>query len=93
MLFNSEAWHGLKETQINELQKVDNYLLRSLFMSHAKTSTAFMHLEMGTVPLKFIISSRRINYLHNILKRNEHETIPRVFNAQKDNPIDGDLVN
>ena len=51
-----------------------------------------MHLETGTVPLKFIISSRRINYLHNILKRKENETILRVFNAQKDNPIEGDFV-
>ena len=93
MLFNSEAWHGLKESHINELQKVDNYLLRSLFKSHSKTSTAFMHLETGTLPLKFIISSRRLNFLHNILKRNDIETIHRVFNAQRDNPIEGDFIN
>ena len=93
MLFNSEAWHGLKESHINELQKVDNYLLRSLFKSHAKASTAFMHLETGTLPLKFIISSRRMNYLHNILKRDKNKTILKVLNAQNDNPVEGDFIN
>ena len=92
MLYNSEAWHGIKESHINELQKVDNYLLRSIFKSHSKTSTAFMHLETGTLPIKFIIASRRINYLHNILKRNKNETLLRVFNAQKDNPLEGDFI-
>ena len=91
ILYNSEAWHGLKESHINELQKVDNYLLRSMFKSHSKTSTAFTHLETGTIPLKFIIASRRINYLHNILKRKDSETILKVFNAQKDNPLEGDF--
>ena len=52
-----------------------------------------MHLETGTLPLKFIISSRRINYLHNILKRNESETILRILKAQNDNPLDGDYIN
>ena len=41
----------------------------------------------------FIISSRRINYLHNILKRNESETILRILKAQNDNPLDGDYIN
>ena len=49
-------------------------------------------METGTLPLKFIISSHRLNNLDNILKRNKEETLVRVFNAQKDNPLNGDFI-
>ena len=91
MLFNSEAWHSLSQTHIEMLEKVDNYFLRSIFKSHSKTSTSFLHLETGTIPIRFIISSRRLNYLHNILKRNRDEVLQRVYMAQKENPLEGDF--
>ena len=68
-----------------------NLILKN-YKSHSKTSNSFLHLETGTIPIKFIISSRRLNFLHNILKRNENETIVRVLNAQKENPINGDFI-
>ena len=66
MLYNSEAWHNLNNDHIRMLEEVDNHLLRSMFKSHPKTSTAFLHLETATLPIRFIIASRRLNYLHNI---------------------------
>ena len=75
MLYNSEAWHCLNNDQIKMMEEVDNYFLRSLFKSHPKTSTAFLHLETGTIPIKYIIASWRLNYLHNILKRKNGEFI------------------
>ena len=73
-------------------EKVDNFLLRSLFNSHAKTLSAFLHLETATLPIKFIIASRRLNYLHNILKRDKSEVLSRVYQAQKNKPLQGDFV-
>lgn len=67
MLFNSEAWHSLNKSHIEMLEKVDNMFLRQIFKSHSKTSISFLHLETGTLSIKFIISSRRLNYLHNII--------------------------
>ena len=92
ILYNSEAWHCFTETQVKQFQLIDNQLLRKLFNAHSKTSIAFMHLETGTLPLKFIIASRRLNYLHNILKRNDDEPILKVFNAQSESPLAGDFV-
>ena len=71
---------------------VDKSLLRSLFNSHSKTSSAFLHLETATIPIRYIIASRRINYLHNILTRNENEVVSRVYFAQKAKPLQGDFV-
>ena len=44
------------------------------------------------MPIKYIIASRRLNYLHNILARNENELVSRIFSAQFDNPLEGDFV-
>ena len=44
------------------------------------------------MPIKFIISSRRLNYLHNILSREKTDLISRVFHAQSESPIEGDFV-
>ena len=63
-----------------------------MFNAHAKTSSAFLHLETATIPISFIIASRRLNFLHNILKRNKEEVLQRVFYAQKANPLSGDFV-
>ena len=44
-----------------------------------------------SIPIRFIIKSRRFNFLKNILKREDEELIKEVFNAQKESPIDGDF--
>ena len=37
ILYNSEAWHSISETEIRLLEKVDEYLLRALVKAHPKT--------------------------------------------------------
>ena len=39
-----------------------------------------------------IISSRRIMFLHNILRRNKEELVKRVYEAQKQIPTKGDFI-
>ena len=51
-----------------------------------------MYLETGTVPIKWIIGQRRVNYLKTILKKDTNELVRKVFEAQKDNPSQGDFV-
>ena len=65
------------------LERVDEHLLRSLVKGHSKMPKEFLYLEAGAVPIRFIISCRRLLYLQTILKRPEEELIHRVYNAQK----------
>ena len=69
ILFNSEAWHGITLAQIVRLEKIDQDLLRGILKAHRKTPSEFLHLETGTLPIRFILSQRRINYLKHILSR------------------------
>ena len=92
ILFYSEAWHSVTNAQIVKLEAVDNTLLGGILQAHSKTPSEFLHLETGTVPLRWIISQRRINSLRHIMSRNDDELIKKVFLAQKDKPTRGDFV-
>ena len=59
ILYNSEVWHGVKECDLEELEKVDEYLLRRIMKAHSKTSRAALYLESGCTPLRFILKKRR----------------------------------
>ena len=74
------------------LEVMDRMLLRYIVGAHAKVQTEFLYLETGTTPLKNVITSRRLLYLQNLLKRPQSEMIRQVYEAQKDNPVQGDWV-
>ena len=92
ILYNSEAWHGLTESHVEKLSNVDRKLMRFLLSSHAKTPSEFLYLETGVKPVSFVISSRRLSYLKEIHSREDHELIKRVYEAQKQNPSQGDWI-
>ena len=92
VLFNSEAWHGVTDQDIKILESIDEHLLRSLVKGHAKTPLEFLYLEAGAVPLRFLLSSRRMIYHQNILKREDKELVKRIYKAQVENPFPGDMI-
>ena len=75
------------------LKSVDESLLRGILDAHSKTPIEFLYLELGAVPIRWIIQQRRNNYLKNILDRPENELIRKIYNVQKSNPYKGDFVN
>ena len=90
ILYNSESWHGITKTHIEELALVDKNLMRFILSPHAKTPIEFLYLESGAKPVNFVISSRRKKYLKEIQTRKDHELIKCVFEAQQRNPLKGD---
>ena len=60
--------------------------------AHTKTPKEFLYLETGSIPLKWVISQRRLNYLKHILNRDSDELIKKVYLAQKEKPTRGDFV-
>ena len=87
VLYNSEVWQGLNMTDIAMLEHVDRQLLKVICSGHAKTANKFLYVETSELPLKFIIASRRIMYLQNILKRIEGELVIRVLKLRKVTPL------
>ena len=61
---NMETWHNMKENDLSELKKLDQYLLVKIIGAHSKVPVELLYLETSTTPLDFILKSKRINYLH-----------------------------
>ena len=57
--------------------KIHKYMSRVLLGAHSKTPIEQLHLETGTMPLRWIILQRRINYLRHIVQRHESELIKK----------------
>ena len=93
VLFNCETWHSLNESDLKDIKLIDNQLLRYICSAQAKTALEFLFLETGSLSLSHIISSRRLNYLYEIITRAENELIKRVYMAQKESPSKGDFIN
>ena len=92
ILFNSEAWHAVNQTDIKTLETIDEHLLRSLVKGHSKTPLEFLYLEAGALPIRFLMSSRRMIYFQTILKRDENELVKKILKAQMENPSSGDFI-
>ena len=92
-MFNSEDWHGVDKKDMVLLGKVDEALLRGILAAHPKIPLEALFLETKSVPIRFIVASRRIMYLHTILQRDENEMLRKVFEAQKIQPSPGDFIN
>ena len=87
ILFNSEAWHGVDKKDIVMLEKMDEALIRGILSAHPKIPIEALYLETKSVPIRFIIASRRIMYLHTILKKEENEMVRQTYEAQKIQPF------
>ena len=83
ILYNSEAWHGVNQSNIKTLQAIDEDLLRKYLKSHGKTPTEFSYLETRAIQVKWILAQRRINFLKHILDKGKDELMYKVLQAQK----------
>ena len=82
MLFNSEAWYNVTNRELELLESIDLNLLRKLLKAPKGTPKEMFYLELGIIHLRDIIISRRLNFLHTILKEDPESLIYRFFQAQ-----------
>ena len=71
ILTNSETWYNLTKTEVDQLEQIDEYLLRSILETGRSTPKMMLYLEMGCMPIRFILMKRRIIYLHYILHQDK----------------------
>ena len=90
ILTNCEAWYGLTNTDVKTLEQVDESLLRKILGAPLNTPKCMLYLETGCTPINFIIISRRLMFLHYILKEDRNSIVSKVFYAQLSNPVKND---
>ena len=90
LLFNAETWLRLTKENVKKLESIDLMLLRKLLKTPTSTPKPALYLETGSIPIKYILKSKRIMYLHHILTRSDDALIKRVFLAQLHDTGKGD---
>ena len=92
ILLNMESWHNLRDEQLKELMVLDQYLIRKIIGAHSKVPVELLFLETSAIPIDFILTSHRLNYLHTIGSMGDNELTKKIYFAQK-KPIKGDWLH
>ena len=85
--FNIETWNYMSEKQIESLEACNIKYFESCLSSNPKTVREAYYIDLGKLSLKHIIAKRKLMYLHNILRRENHEIIKKVYLSQKLKPV------
>ena len=93
ILSNSKAWYGVTQSDTDQLEQVDEMLLRNLFLCSRNVPKDLLYLEMGLVPISYIIKERRLLFVHHILQQKEDSLVFRFFMAQMNSPTHRDWVS
>ena len=78
MLYNSEVWYAVTNKEIEKLEQVDEMILRSVLSLPRSTPRPFLYLELGCLPIRYILITRRLMFLHYILNEDEHSLLQQV---------------
>jgi hypothetical protein len=92
MFVNIEVWHNVLKKDIDTLIDLDKYLMKKILNAHSKAPIELLYLESSAIPLNYILAGRRINYLHNILIRDNTELVKKSIQCTKGKPTQGGLV-
>ena len=71
----------------------DTQLQRRLLSVSGNPSRVFMCLELGVIPVKFVIMAKRTNMLHYILKEESGSTMRQVYEELKIESRKGDFYS
>ena len=86
-LFNSEVWSGYTDNNMEELEKIDHKIMHLIIGAQSKVPTEMLYLETSEIPIKHVITVRRLMYLQTILKRHTDEITKRIYTAMKCQPL------
>ena len=86
-------WTGFTENDLHDLVIIDHQILRLITGAQAKVPVEMLFLETSQVPVKDIISVRRLLYLHEVITRPKSELIYQVYNAMKESPLKDDWIH
>ena len=92
LLTNSESWINIINKDIDCLEKPDTILQRKVVSSMGNPCKAFMMLELGIIPVRYILIQKRMQFLHYILGESTDAMLRKVFEAQKQESKKGDFV-
>ena len=93
ILSSSEVWYGITQVELERLKQVDEMWMKELMECSSSVPRDLLYLELGIVPIRYVIQIRRLLYLQHILKQKKDSLLHRFFMAQLPNPTHRDWVS
>merc|ERR1712096_430137 len=63
ILINSETWVDVKKEDLEILESLDRRLMRRILETPTSTPIPSLYLELGCIPISFIIKAKRLIFL------------------------------
>ena len=93
LLFNCQTWTRIRKYDIDTLSVVQlKYLKQALCVPYS-TPNVVMYLEMGLLPIEYVIDIRLFVYLHYILMLMNDEPVKNLYFHQLDLAFEENLAN
>ena len=90
ILTNIEVWYGLKNHEVEELERLDRMLLCKILALPQTTPAEALFLETGSINIGTMVKMRRINYLQHLLQSDENKMLSKFFQTQLAFPVKDD---
>ena len=87
---NAEIWYNFSQNEVQEFENLDKLFFRRILRVPKSTPIESFYLETGALPVGLIIQSRRLNYLHRILRSEKTGMLYSFFITQWYRPSKGD---
>ena len=93
ILSSSEVWYGVTHAEIVKLEQIDEMLWLNILECSSSVPRDLIYLELGILRIRDIIITRRLMFLHHIMKQEKESLIYRFFIAQARSPTQNDWVS
>ena len=88
-----ETYYNLKETEIRQLEMIEETFLRKMFNTSKGCPISQLYLESGHIPVRVEIKKIRLLFLQYILQENSESRIQKFFLLQLKEPTRGDWAS
>ena len=93
VLFNCQAWRKLLKDDLKKLETVQLKYLKRILRSPQSTTNCFVFLELGILPLMFVLHIRQLSFLHHILLLEDNDPVRLVYKEQLSLPYEKNWGN
>lgn len=81
VLFNCQVWTNVSKSDMELLGSIQVKVLRKILNARRMTSTSFLFLELGILPLKYEVHIRQLTFLHHIVNLDERDPVKLVWRS------------
>ena len=93
ILYASETYYNLKETEIRQLERIEESYMRQLLKTTKGCPINQIYLELGQTPARYDIYKLRLFFLKYILDQEKDSLIYKFLNLQIQHPSRGDWAS